>query len=104
MAGGEAILRELVYLLGSGDNRLMCTLVCSLSHHGERANKQLGHSCGMRPAAQLFGFPWLLSAFSWYHLMVSGTMIASLCPYNAGTVYVLNLGLLRSLICNHHFL
>jgi hypothetical protein len=29
VAGGEAILRELLYLLGNGNDRLACLLVCS---------------------------------------------------------------------------
>lgn len=36
MAGGEEILRELVYLLGNEDDRLVCRLVSSLLSQGEK--------------------------------------------------------------------
>lgn len=53
VARGEEILRELVYLLGDGDNGLAGMLVCSLLCHGERYSEQPGHNCELHPAAHL---------------------------------------------------
>jgi len=53
VARGEEILKELVYLLGDGDNGLAGMLVCSLLCRGERYGEQPGHSYELHPAAHL---------------------------------------------------
>lgn len=40
MAGEKEILRELVYLLGNEDDRLVCTFGCSRLSHGERNDEK----------------------------------------------------------------
>lgn len=59
MAGGEELLRELVDLLGNGDDRVVCKLVCSRLSHGERNDEKQGHSCGMHSETHTLRFPGL---------------------------------------------